>query len=454
MAKIGGSVPARAKRGGFCLLFALLLTGCDPVLPPSCRIPESEPEKLAALRQADEVVLDDQNLAALLFDGNLAIHIATNRLHQAKAELNAARAELLPSLNLSALLLSAGQPQFAWAAVEAVVPFLIPGNWFGASQARDMFEAEKLALQIVEQNQYASAFSMISLWKNDLKLLAIMEEEFIEARSLRQRAQQAYDLGLITIDELNQAISVDQFAEISVAQVREMLSREEASLRKAFGLKSGTALRATEDSFDVPGTPSEGQAVDELVGTAMKRSPESLQLVQIEEAARKGRWKAAFAFMGGIGLSKQAEKGKFTRSMENLSAAGGIQLSFGYFPALEISSRNIRELELRREEIRLEFQELFESIQAGLASTQLQAARHAEREQTARAQYENMKLKVELGLAEPWQLLDAEGALRQARLDLLRSRTELALVRLSWQRTLQEGVFATLSPCLAEPAKK
>ncbi len=442
------------KTGGLCFLFAFLFTGCDPVLPPHCKIPEADSENLSAMRQADEVVLDDRNLAALLFDGNVAIHIATNRLHLAKAELNAARAELLPSINLSALLMSAGQPQFAWAAVEAVVPFLIPGNWFGASQARDVFEAEKFALQIVEQNQYASAFSMISLWKNDLNLLAIMEDEFIEARSLRQRAQQAYDLGLITIDELNQVISVDQFAEISVAQVREMLSREEASLRRAFGLKSGTTLRAADDSFDVPGTPSEAQRIDELVGIAMKRSPESLQLFQIEEAARKGRWKAAFAFMGGIGLSKQAEKGKFTSSMESLSAGGGIQLSFGYFPALEITSRNIRELELRREEMRLEFQELFEGTQASLASTQLQTERFAERERTASAQYENMKLKVELGLAEPWQLLDAEGTLRQSRLDHLRSRTELALVRLSWQRTLQEGVFATLSPCLAEPAKK
>jgi outer membrane protein TolC len=188
---------------------------------------------------------------------------------------------------------------------------------------------------------------------------------------------------------------------------------------------------------------------------AMKRSPESLQLAQIEQSARKGRWKAVFAFMGEVGLGKQAaEDGRLTRSLENLSAGGGLQLSFGYFPGIQISSRNIREIELRREEMRLEFQELLEGMKVNLASSQLQAERFAERERTANAQYENMKLKVELGLAEPWQLLDAEGALRQARLDLLRTRTELALVRLSWQRTLQEGTFATLSPCLAEPAKK
>lgn len=435
-------------------LQAVLLSACDPALPPTCKIPEAKPEELAQVRASDEVVLDDRTLAALLFDGNSAIHIASNRVHLAKSQLNAARAELLPKINLSALLMSAGQPQFAWAAVEAVVPFLIPGNWFGASQAKDMFEAEKIALQIVEQNQYASAFSMVALWKNDLKLLEIVQDHFVEARMLRQRAQQAYDLGLITIDELNQAITADQFSEISVAQVQEMLGREEASLRKAFGLKAGTTLRAADDSFVVPGVDSEAWPLDQLVGGAMKSSPESRQLAQIEQSARKGRWKAAFAFMGGIGLNKQAENGKLTSSVENLSARGGIQLSFGYFPGIEISSRNIRELELRRKEMGLEFQKVFEGLKANLASSQLQADRFAERERTAGAQYENMKLKVELGLAESWQLLDAEGALRQARLDLLRSRTQLALVRLSWQRTLQEGAFATLSPCLAEPAKK
>jgi len=438
---------------GFTLSL-MIFAGCDPALPPTCQVPEAQSPDLARARESGTVTLGASNLPGLLFDGNAAIHIATNRVNMAKLEVAQARADLLPSINLSAMLLSAGQPQFAWAAVEAVVPFLIPGNWFRAGQVKDLFEAERLALQIVEQNQYASAFSLISLWQVDQELLDIVVDDFEETRALRRRIEQAYSLGLTTIDELNRALAADQTAEISVAQVRELLAREEASIRRAFGLKPTTVLQAEAGGFAVPASASESMAIEALIERAMQVAPESHQLDLLEAAARKGRWSAAFAFMGGVGISQQAQDGKLTASLANLSAGGGVQLGFGYFPALRLSSRNIREIQLRRNEMRLEFQEMLQGLQAGLSSTGIQSERFAERERTARSRHEQMKLQVELGLAEPWELVPIEDAWRQARLDSLRSVAEQGLVRLSLQRTLQEGPFATLSPCLAEPDKK
>ncbi len=434
----------------FAALLAVFLAACDPATPPVCKVPEADSDAVAAARSAGELTLDAKLLPALLFDGNLPIHLATNRIHQAKAELARARAELFPSLNLGALLMAAGQPQFAWTGIQAVVPFLIPGNWFRARQASVSFEAEKMALQIVEQNQYASSFSAISIWMLDRRLLGILEAAWREAAQQRQRAEQSFRLGLLTAEDRDRFIADENRAEISVARIRELLEVEEASIRRLFGLAAGTKLGLDEASFEVVETDSERWSVDAAVERAMRISPESNQLARIEEAARAGRWSSVFAFMGGVTLSQNADQGNLSFSMKNLSANGGLQFGVSYFPAIEISNRNIRELELRREEMGLEFQEVFEGLRARLESGRVQVKRFSELKGAVASRYEAMKLRVELGLAEPWELLDLEGQLRQASLDLIRASAELGLVRVTWQRSLQEGAFAALSPCMVD----
>jgi multidrug efflux system outer membrane protein len=434
------------------LATALLISGCETPMPPACRVAEAGAPELLQARESGEVRLNAKNLAGFLFDGNSPIHIASNRVHIAKAEVNRARADLLPTINLGALLFSAGQPQFAWTAIEAVVPFLIPGNWFRAGQARKVFEAEKLALQIIEQNQYASAFSLISLWQVDRELREILAEDREQALQNRRRAEVALSLGLIANEELNRLLAEERRAEISLARVQEMVALEEASIRQAFGFKAGTRLAADWGDFLISDSSSEDLPIETVLEQALKVAPESLQLQHLEEAAKKGRWSSIFAFVGGVSIGQSAEGGRgLSPSFNELSARGGIQLGFGYFPALELSYRNIREIELRRVELRQEFLRMFEGFRAQLASAKIQSSRFSELEQVAHAQHENMRLRVELGLADPEQLDEFEERWHEARLDSLRARSELGLARLSWQRALQEGPFVELSPCLADP---
>jgi outer membrane protein TolC len=405
-------------------------------------------------KESGEVQLDFETISALLFDGNLPIHLASNRVYRSKAEVNQARTNLLPSINLGALLLSVVQPQFAWAGVEALVPFLVPENWFRARGASRLFEAEKLALQIVEQNQYASAVSLVSLWSLDRRLLSLLEDQQGDATISRQRAQAQFDLGLISNEELKRAIQDENQAEISASRVQELVTGEEASLRRALGLKPETRLRFSERDLEIFESPSEGLQIQGLVDRVMQNSPEAQQLSRLEEAGRQGKWSSVFAFMGGVSLSQPAANGRLSPSLEGLSARGGIQLSFGYFPALQISNRNLQELQLRRDEMRLEFQELLETLQGRLASARNQEVRFKELERSQETLRDATRLRVELGLAESWELDDLERALRQSRLDTLRARMNLSLARLAWQRALQEGPFERLSPCVVDLEKK
>jgi outer membrane protein TolC len=346
------------------------------------------------------------------------------------------------------------QPQFAWAGVEALVPFLVPENWFRARGASRLFEAEKLALQIVEQNQYASAVSLVSLWSLDRRLLSLLEDQQGDATISRQRAQAQFDLGLISNEELKRAIQDENQAEISASRVQELVTGEEASLRRALGLKPETRLRFSERDLEIFESPSEGLQIQGLVDRVMQNSPEAQQLSRLEEAGRQGKWSSVFAFMGGVSLSQPAANGRLSPSLEGLSARGGIQLSFGYFPALQISNRNLQELQLRRDEMRLEFQELLETLQGRLASARNQEVRFKELERSQETLRDATRLRVELGLAESWELDDLERALRQSRLDTLRARMNLSLARLAWQRALQEGPFERLSPCVVDLEKK
>ncbi|MBU6376601.1 MAG: TolC family protein, partial [Bdellovibrionales bacterium] len=426
MTKTGRSRFRSALVGAPLGALAVLLSACDPALPPTCRVPESASEELARARDSGKVILTAENLPGLLFNGSAPIHLAANRVHQAKVQLNQSRAGLLPSLNLSFLLFASGQPQFAWSAIEAVVPFLIPGNWFKASETQKLFEAEKMALQIVEQNQYASSMATISMWAVDQQLLEISEDDLRSAVRRRQRAQQRYDMGLITIDELNQVIVTEQETQVSAAKVREMIAREEAIIRQMLGLEPTVKLSADLAAFLLSDSPTENLLIDEVVDRAMLISPEALQLSRLEEAARTDRWSATFAFMGGASMGLSGNDGKLTPALDQLTGRGGIQLGFGYFPALEMSNLNIREIELRREELRLEFQGMLQGIQAQMISSKVQRERLAERERAQRSRYESMKLKVELGLAEAFDLSPLEDRWLESRLDLLQATADLS----------------------------
>ena len=430
---------------------AALIQACDPAqLPPACKIPGALP---GDLKELPELVLSEENLAPLLFRGNTPIHIASLGVRQAKAEVNLARAELLPSIRLGALLLSAGQPQFAWTAVESALPFLIPSNWFRAGQAAKLFQAEKFSLQIVEQNQFAQAHSLIRLWQVDRELDAHLEDEKAEALIASERITRSFALGLVTPEEKNRAQAWALDAQAASVQMKELLAKEEAALRRVFGVTASIPVVSQGIWGEVASSDSElrsGEAgVETIVGEAMSVAPEALQLDALIEASKSARWASIFGFVGGGSLQLNADSsGGLTPSFSSLSAGAGLSFGVSLFPTIQLSQLQIREMELRKMELKQEIRQTLEGLKAQLDSSRAQLDLAVEREKALRSTLQSVSLRLSLGIATLAEREAAEGAWRESLVNRLRATSELSLSRLSWQRVMQEGPFAELSPCL------
>lgn len=433
--------------------FSLLLLGaCDGTsMPPVCKLP-AEPS-LPAM-DASNAVVTPESLAPLLFKGNLSVHQAALALRSAKEQVNLARLELLPSINLGTLLLAAGQPQFAWTGVEAALPFLIPANWFKVGQAKKLFEAQKLSLQILEQNQFAQAYSLIRIWQVDGQLLEHVEEELAEAIEAGERGERAFELGLLGLEDRNRLKAIVAQARSSFEQMTELRAKELATLRSVFALDTDATFETSGDWRLSEGSPSETLGLAAALERAMLVTPEARQMDQLIEAAKSEKWQTVFGFFGGAGLSLgQGAGGGLTPSLGNLSAGASFGFGASMIPAIRLSQMQVEALELRRQELELETRAALEGLQAELASTRARLANAGELEKALLSSYRAARLRLELGLVTINELQAAEGAWREAFVGRLAAESQLSLARVAWSRVMQEGPFATLTPCVVPQSK-
>jgi multidrug efflux system outer membrane protein len=429
-------------------------------LPPACKV-TGDLVSDSRVNQDSELVLSREKLASLLFTGNMPIHLAALAVQQSKTELTLARTNLLPSINLGALLLAAGQPQFAWVAVESALPFLIPSNWFRAGQARELFQAQKLALQVVQQNQYAQVYSLIGVWRVDRELQNHLSEEFEEAQAAFDRISRSFAVGLVTLEEKNRAESLLAQAGFSLVRVNELLAREEAALRRMFGVEAGVKV-VSEGPWE-PLSPSltesriEEQGVEPVLEQVLGLIPEYQQLSRLIEASQANVWSSVFGFFGGARASLIPEgggpnaPGTLSPSFSRLSVGAGLNFGVSLIPTIELSELRVKEMELRQVELKREIRQVLEGLKAQIESTRAQLVLAKRAEATAQSSARAARLRLEIGVATLGELEAAHGEWRAAFLSRLRAASELELARLSWQRTLQEGPFAELEPCMVEP---
>ena len=66
-----------------------------------------------------------------------------NAVRQAKHQVSIARTQLLPNLNIGAVISSG--PTFALTAIEMLLSFLMPSKWFNVGVSQNLFESEKIS---------------------------------------------------------------------------------------------------------------------------------------------------------------------------------------------------------------------------------------------------------------------------------------------------------------------
>jgi outer membrane protein, multidrug efflux system len=387
------------------------------------------------------VLLEPITIRRMLLEGNTSIILGANRIHQAREQLNIARGGLLPSLNISTLLLGS---QVGLGAAEFLLPFLLPSKWFESFKAKNMVEAEKAAYLILELNQYASALTLYFTHHYDLSAREEQLEEVKQFERMQKSAQTAYGLGLIAKDELDQAKAQTAIARIRVTRLNDLIVHERALIRHSLGLELNRSLEMKRMSLS--SMPEESKSAQELIDQALAIAPERTQLLYLMKAAENEKWAKIFGFVNIFSLANRflnGNEGGFT----GLQASSNMSLGFGTIPSIKLSNKNKENLQIQEQELKFQVSEILERSvhQLTIAKTRLDEAIEAEK--SLSSAFEAKLKRFELGTTDLTAVSFARTQLREAMLERLRTESEINSLRVALQRAFIQDEFSKIRGC-------
>ena len=121
-----------------------------------------------------------QNVVDRVSKENYNVYENALKVYQAKTNIEKARAELLPKLNLWQVVSSAFNPASLFDQVTDVAPFLVPGNWFRLEEVKLLYLAEKEGYRALWGNELYTAKAMYAHILLDQQLYAHIQRSIKE----------------------------------------------------------------------------------------------------------------------------------------------------------------------------------------------------------------------------------------------------------------------------------
>ena len=199
------------------LVFTAFLIGTTAIAAP-----KSQP--------SSTVTINAKTLRNYYLSRNIQIARALNEVYQAKAQVSQARANLLPSVNLGAVI-SSGQ-SFGLSAISVLLPFLMPSNWMDLYQSQYLLSAQGSAYYMAQLNGYASAYAVYATVVGDMQLRATLKKQYDNFKAIEDELRLPAELGMIPKEDYLQAQAQAQMAMVQVSQLDELLKREKAAVSK------------------------------------------------------------------------------------------------------------------------------------------------------------------------------------------------------------------------------
>ena len=250
---------------------------------------------------------------------NFYIYENALRVYQSKEGVTVARKNLLPKLNIwnlagSAVEIMFGGPVGAAAGavslVEDIAPFLIPGNWFRASQAQLFYEADKEGYRALWSNEVLTAKSLYYHILLDSSLMTHLNASKEELEKIYQIVKVRETFG-------GQPQSVSQDIKLRLLSLEEdtralesLIVEEESLLAYMMGYPTGTRLKVKPiklPSYDQ----IESLQYEDFVYRAVNVSPEIRQFDYLIEATQYVRKEVQYAFLGTSSMSRGSGGGVF-----------------------------------------------------------------------------------------------------------------------------------------------
>lgn len=431
-------------------ILAILLVGCDEDQVnqqnyAQCTLPESS----AGLIRNGVFAVSPTSIKKQLFSANTSVLLGLNKVHQAKEQINLARARLYPSINLNQLLFSNSMSTFTATAVEILFPFLVPAKWSDYDQSKENLTAQLEALKIIRMNSYASVYTMYINVLSDMDLIRVFEQEVQDLADIEKLVNNLYKAGLSSKIELDRIQGQKKLALVNLSKIKENLVQVKSAMKHMLGLPSNVDIIFTP--FNVRESSWESKSYQAVAKAAESVSSEMKQMLSIAKAAEYDTWASQLAFIGGGSIKTPSG------IANNQSAAFddtmlGISFNIGYsqVPLIALSKERQKEIAIRLSELKLEILDRSETSLLQVLESKERLGYATEAKLSYRSVYERDFFRYQMGLIDLFTVLESRNKYRDAIVENLRSKTQLSLNRIVLHRLLLSDNFKGLEKCKSE----
>jgi outer membrane protein TolC len=386
------------------------------------------------------IVINPDNLRSLLLEKNISLAEQLNLVQQAKAKVNIARADLLPSLNLGAIV--TGGVSFALSTVSILLPFLLPSHWFDLKESQALLDSQADGYYVAQLNVYSSVYSTYLTIISDMDLLDVLSQQFSNYQSIEDTVRTGVNAGLIPPSDLMQAQAQSQLAQFQVSQTQELLNKEKAIVREMLSLPLNQEI--TFEKFHVDPSGNENLDVQTVLDQSLAKAPEVSQLNSLISAAQYAKWSQVFSFLNSGALT--TDRGT-DGALGSLRAVGQVNFGFNYFPALALSNLNIEQLKLQKTELNLEQAQLVETTVNSFVEAKKQYDLAVSAQNNLTQYYQVEQLRFRTGLTDLLHVMSAGNNLTTALTNKIRALNDMDNLRLTLDRLLISGKFAGIRAC-------
>lgn len=379
-------------------------------------------------------------MRTLLMTNNTSVLTGLNQAAQSRMQLNISRANLLPSLNLSAAIGTG----FSLSSITALLPFLLPSNWYNVDVAEKNLAATGFGFYVTELNELAIVYSLYQNHVNDTSILEaykkiannfVLIQDYVKARVLAGTESKT----ALALAETNTQNAIGQ-----VHSAQELLAQDDATLRQTLGLSLKTNF-AIQTHYMQP-IAAENMSPQQVFNKIFNASPEYQQVQSLIAAAKAQKLATSWSWLGGA--AAQANRPNGGGSGYTVVGAGTIGLSPSLFPQIEMVQLNVNQLAIQQKEIELQISYLIESSLASIHQAADQVANYTQAETTADQAFANIldqygKL-ANIGIDS---LNLAANTVQTVALNRIKSQMDLDNQRITFNRLMMTDEFSKVKPC-------
>ena len=435
------------KTKNFFFLGALLFAGT--AFASGSSAPKTDKEPLPPLdRNINPIELNPSVIRKRLLEENIDIRISANGVQKAKEYVNLARSNtFVPSLNLGGALSSLVNPSFLWTSVSALLPFLMPSNWFDMFQEEQLLEADKKSYQILQLDTFASAYTLYETVLNDQRLQQLFQDDLEDWRRIERITAIDRSRGEASDNDVLTSKARRALAENRALNLKSLVTREISDLRQMLSYHPNKPVTLAD--YSVPASEFESSKIDDALYESFQRAPEREQIDFLIQASEYQKWSRRFSFIQAVSVSSVAAPGESQpgTDFKNFQVGGSLNFSWGTFNLVQLSELDIKEYKLRKTSLA---QELEHTLDVGFSQLGLVVQRFntaKESEDAFRTAFRNNQRDYDQGQIELRDLLTSRIDMEDAITARIQAQTDLNTLRVTLHRTFRTAEFSTIKGC-------